>query len=187
MHGSARRIMSVVAVLLVAGPGCSRKFFRERADKDVEGIISQKNVFPDWTVKNWFVYPHPAARFADPYNPDRPPYPADDPAARLLSPNPQHPTKKTGVGRYDGDGYMRLLQQWDAENRAEDGAARGAQPARVYTRPTRDRAAREIRPRPAYAAAGRARRCTRSQRVGDREAPRDDQLRADRDGRPASQ
>jgi hypothetical protein len=130
MHGSARRL-AVVVLLLAAGSGCSRKHFRERTDKDVEGIITQKNVVPEWSVKNWFVYPHPCARFADPYNPDRPPYPADDPAARLLSPNPQHPTKKTGTGRYDGDGYLRLLEQWDAENRAGDGAARGAAPERV--------------------------------------------------------
>ena len=54
-------------------------------------------------MKNWYVYPDPRARYADPYNPDRPPYPPDDFASRVLSPNPQKPTKKSGVGRLDGE------------------------------------------------------------------------------------
>ncbi len=121
--------------MLIFGPGCARYNYRERADKDVTGIVTQKNVFPDWQVKkDWHVYPDPRARFADATNPDRPPYPPDDPAARLLSPNPQRPTKKSGVGRTDGEGYVSLLEQWDAENRANDlhptasGAASSAAP-----------------------------------------------------------
>lgn len=135
MHGSNRLsvLAAVAALALGCGPGCSRKFFRECADKDVAGIITQKNKFPDWMVRNWHVYPDPRARFADPFNPDRPPYPPDDYAARSLSPNPQHPTKKTGTGRIDGDGYLRLLEQWDAENRgSEPVPARGAPPDRLF-------------------------------------------------------
>ena len=143
MHGSARRLLPALLALILVETGCSRKFFRERADRDVAGVITQKNRFPDWAVKNWHVYPDPRARFADPFNPDRPPYPPDDYAARVMSPNPQHPHKKSGVGRVDGDGYMHLLEQWDAENRAQDPApARGAPPDRAimprspYTPPT---------------------------------------------------
>src|SRR4051812_46416780 len=124
MHAPSRCLPALTVIALVgvvAAPGCSRHHFRERADKDVEGVITQKNVYPGWQVQNWHVYPDPRARFADPANPDRPPYPPDDPAARALSPNPQRPTKKSGVGRYEGDGYVPLLAQWDAENRASDG------------------------------------------------------------------
>lgn len=127
MHGLVRcgrclpALTIIALVALVATPGCSRHFFRTYADKDVEGVITQKNIYPDWEVKNWHVYPDPRSRFADMSNPDRPPYPPDDPAARLLSPNPQRPTKKSGVGRVDGEGYLALLQQWDAQNRATDG------------------------------------------------------------------
>jgi hypothetical protein len=129
MHGSARCLFPAIlaATSLVIGPGCSRKFFRERADCDVEGVITQKNRFPAWAVKNWHVYPDPRARFADPFNPDRPPYPPDDYAARVTSPHPQHPHKKSGVGRVDGEGYLHLLEQWDLENRAQE-PARGAPP-----------------------------------------------------------
>ena len=111
-------LVAVAATLLLGG--CTRHGFRERADKDVAGVLTQKNVFPDWKIGNWHVYPHPDARYADPSNPDRPPYPPDDYAARVLSPNPQHPRKKFGTGRYEGDGYMGYLERWNAENRVAD-------------------------------------------------------------------
>ncbi|QJW93632.1 TolC family protein [Frigoriglobus tundricola] len=125
MHGLARCLppLSAVALLaLVFGPGCTRHDFRRRADKDVEGIISQKNMFSAWEVKNWHVYPDPRSRYADNTNPDRPPYPPDDYAARLLSPNPQKPSKLSGTGRVDGEGYVAFLQQWDTENRTDESA-----------------------------------------------------------------
>ena len=65
------------AVLLLVNVGCSRSFFRQAADKDVEGVMTEKNQFPDWDVKSWSVYPDPRSRFADCNNPDRPPYPPD--------------------------------------------------------------------------------------------------------------
>ncbi len=112
-----RRLFLLAAAVLASAPGCTRKFFRERADKDVAGVLTQKNIFPDWVIKSWHVYPNPMARFADPSRPDLPPYPPDDFAARMISPNPQHPTKKSGTGRYEGDGYLELLAMWDAQNR----------------------------------------------------------------------
>jgi len=68
MHGSVRSFGSrrffllAAAAAALAGPGCSRNFFRQRADNDVTGILTQKNVFPDWQIKNWHVYPDPRAR-----------------------------------------------------------------------------------------------------------------------------
>lgn len=148
-------LAAFAAVALVATPGCTRNFYRQRADKDVEGVITQKNVFPDWQVKNWHVYPDPRARFADPTNPDRPPYPPDDYAARLLSPNPQRPTKKSGVGRIDGDGYLCMLQQWDAQNRATEGAVKSAAPgAQPEALPAPQPAAPKVGPPPGAAQAG---------------------------------
>lgn len=114
-------IAAVAIVAIVATGGCSRQSFRERTDKDVEAIISQKNVVPKWQVQNWHVYPDPRARYADPSNPDFPPYPPDDYATKVLSPNPQRPGQG-GVGRNEGDGYIKQITEWDAQNRAEDGA-----------------------------------------------------------------
>jgi hypothetical protein len=115
------RWAAVAATAVAAVPGCSRQQFRERTDLDVEGVISQKNIFPDWKVENWHVYPDPRSRFADPpgSNPDYPAYPPDDYAAWVTAPNPQHPGRG-GAGRYEGQGYLDCLAAWDAQNRAED-------------------------------------------------------------------
>lgn len=114
-----RSLLALAALLLAFAPGCTRKFFRKCADDDVTGVLTQKNVYPDWQIENWHVYPDPRARFADLSNPDRPTFPPDDSAAYRLSPNPQQPTKKVGVGRVDGDGYIKLLEQWDIENQVK--------------------------------------------------------------------
>ncbi len=118
---SVRRLLVVVAAAVAAFAGCSRQAFRERADRDVEAVISQKNVVPQWQVQNWHVYPDSRARFSDPGNPDFPAYPPDDYAAKVLSPNPQRPGKG-GSGRHEGDGWLQNLTEWDAANRAEDTA-----------------------------------------------------------------
>jgi hypothetical protein len=127
MHGSTqapwKRLLTVAVAVVAAAGGCSRQHYRERADKDVEGVISQKNIFPDWKVENWHVYPDPRARFADPpnANPDFPHYPPDDYAAWVTAPNPQRPGRG-GTGRYESTGYLCQIEAWDALNRAEDGA-----------------------------------------------------------------
>ena len=48
------------------------------------------------------------ARFADPYDPDRPPAPPDDFAAQSLSPVPQWPDHRL-IMPVEGTGYLRLL------------------------------------------------------------------------------
>ena len=106
-----------LGVLLTAG--CSRQHFRDRADKDVEGLISQKNINPAWKVENWHAYPDSRARFADPSCPDFPPYPPDDYYTWLTSPNPQRPGRG-GAGRHEGTGYIQQIAAWDTQNRAED-------------------------------------------------------------------
>src|SRR5262245_13129558 len=117
--------MHRLAILLVfaALAGCSRLHFRERADKEVAGVLKQKDIFDAWKIQNFHVYPDSRARFADPSCPDNPPYPPDDYPAWLLSPNPQRPNKKSGTGRYEGKEYLEWIEQWNAENRASDAGA----------------------------------------------------------------
>ena len=100
--------------------GCTRRFFRNSADKEVTSIVAHKDVIPAWKIEEWHVYPDPRARFADPTNPDRPPMPPDDPAARELSPNPQKPGKQ-GIESIKGVGWLDVMAEWDAENRAGEG------------------------------------------------------------------
>jgi hypothetical protein len=109
-------VAALAAAALVAG--CSRPFFRNQADKDVTSVMAEKDKYPDWKIEDYHVYPDPRARFADETNPDCPPMPPDDPAAAALSPHPQNPGK-AGIARIEGTGYLALLEQWDAQNRAE--------------------------------------------------------------------
>src|SRR5271166_2451589 len=84
--------MLAVIALLGAVHGCTRSFFRNCADKEVNDILAEKDRYPAWwKIQLWHVYPDSRARFADPTNPDRPPMPPDDPAADALSPHPQQP------------------------------------------------------------------------------------------------
>jgi hypothetical protein len=108
--------LALGAGLIVQTGGCTRRFFRSRADNEVAEILAQKDKYPAWKIENWHAYPDPRARFGDPTNPDRPPMPPDDPAAYDLSPNPQKPPK-AGVQRIEGTGYLELISQWDKENR----------------------------------------------------------------------
>jgi hypothetical protein len=112
----------VATTMAVGAVGCTRQFFRKRADMEVADILTEKDQYPDWQIEQYHVYPDPRARFADDSNPDCPPMPPDDPAAQDLSPNPQKPGH-AGVGLVAGQGYMELLAQWNAENRAEAAAA----------------------------------------------------------------
>jgi hypothetical protein len=108
-----------VLILLVLQSGCTRRFFRDRADREVSSVISQKD--PSGEMASWSIYPSPDSRFADPSNPDRPIMPPDDPLARELSPNPQKPYHHSGVGYVEGTRWLEFLKNWDEVNRLEAG------------------------------------------------------------------
>jgi outer membrane protein TolC len=108
----------LVLGLGLAEEGCTRRFYRHEADKEVEQVLGEKDKYPAWTIDQFHVYPDPHSRFADPTNPDRPPKPPDDPAAFDLAPNPQKPGH-AGIALVEGTGYLDLLDAWDKENRAE--------------------------------------------------------------------
>src|SRR5213078_2098420 len=83
-------LLGALGWLAVVG-GCSRPFYRNRADKEVTAVLSHKDQYPDWKIEQYHVYPDPRARFADQTCPDRPPMPPDDPASEEMAPNPQKP------------------------------------------------------------------------------------------------
>lgn len=120
---SGQRLRAVALLLLSAGVagdlGCTRSFFRNRADANVDQLLTEKNKYAWWKIENWYVYPDIRARFADPTDPDRPPMPPDDPAAHDLSPNPQAPGK-AGVALIEGTGYIELMKAWDVANRQRE-------------------------------------------------------------------
>jgi len=116
-------------VLLVILSGCTRKYFRTDADREVARILDEKDNFAECELHDYNVYPNPIARYFDPSDPDKPPMPPDDPAAWLLSPHPQKPKQ---IAWYEGTGYLGLLEQWNHENRARLEEQKGARgPAQV--------------------------------------------------------
>ncbi len=121
-HEAGRLRWTILLSLLVLGlltplSGCTRRFFRRRADADADLVLAQKDRYPGWwKLQDFYVYPHPLSRFADPTDPDRPPMPPDDPAAWDLSPHPQRPLLK-GYKNWQGTGYLELMRKWDVENR----------------------------------------------------------------------
>lgn len=120
-HGRKLRIyvrngLLLVSVGVLLLGGCTRRFYRKSADKEVSEVLAEKDVYEPWKIEQYHVYPDPRSRFADPTCPDRPPMPPDDPAAYDLAPRPQKPGK-AGVDYIEGNGYLDLLQMWDFENR----------------------------------------------------------------------
>ena len=117
-HGRYRRAIWVsLAVGLIAGAGgCTRNFYRQSADREVNDILVEKDKYPAWKIEQYHVYPDPRARFADPTNPDRPPMPPDDEAAWAVSPHPQKPHHR-GVANVEGTAYLEMIKVWDEQNR----------------------------------------------------------------------
>ncbi len=111
---------ALFAVLAVTALGCTRKFYRNRADRDVEGLLNNLNDDGRWTVENWHVYPDGRARYADDDKPNHPKKPPDDPYADAKACNPQPVRSHFCAGPdTEGAGYLEFIRQCDAQNRAD--------------------------------------------------------------------
>jgi outer membrane protein TolC len=62
--------------------GCTRSYYRRQADQETYSAISERADNPKWPIGNDSIIPPPQSRLYDPFNPDRPPMPPDDPAAQ---------------------------------------------------------------------------------------------------------
>lgn len=113
---------SVMAICLITG--CARTFYREQADGQVDALLAAKSADDRWPLINYWVYPHPLSRFADVDNPDKPSMPPDDPAAWFTAPKPQKPSH---IGYSEGTGYLSMLAEFDAINRAKPGISKEIQ------------------------------------------------------------
>ncbi len=110
--GERRRPRRTVAIALLAfglSSGCGREFYREWANQDVTEAVFEKSRDPRYRLDVFSVDPPALARFADPYDPDRPPAPPDDMAAQSLSPVPQWPEHRM-IMPVEGTGYLKLLE-----------------------------------------------------------------------------
>ncbi len=105
-----RRMATIALLALGSQAGCGREFYREWANQDVSEAVFEKSRDPRWRLDMFSKEPPAMARFANPYDPDRPPAPPDDLAAQSLSPVPQWPEHRLIVP-IEGTGYLRLLDE----------------------------------------------------------------------------
>lgn len=101
--------MLLLAVVLA---GCSRSHYRKDADAETYPIISERVVVPAYDVGRTQVEPAAGSRLADPFDPDRPPKPPDDPAAALFM---DCPGGIRGSKHWGKDGYTDVIEPPDWE------------------------------------------------------------------------
>lgn len=65
--------------LLAPLAGCSRSHYRQQADEEAAYVISEKSFDPRWALPGFSIEQDPRSRYFDPYDPDCPPMPPDDP------------------------------------------------------------------------------------------------------------
>ncbi len=71
--------MLVFAVSAISG--CSRAYYRLQADQDAYNVIAERNGDPRWQADDYSIEIDSRSRYFDPYDPDLPPMPPDDPAS----------------------------------------------------------------------------------------------------------
>lgn len=91
----------LLLALLLAG--CGRAHYRRAADRDAYALIGSRIVEPEFDPGRTRLEPDPNSRLADPYNPDRPPKPPDDPSAALFM---NRPGGMKGGKRWGRDGCV---------------------------------------------------------------------------------
>lgn len=79
-----RGLVWLLAAVSLACGGCARSFWREYADWEVYNLVRHAGADPRWTLDNYTINIDPRSRLFDPFSPDRPPMPPDDPAAHRL-------------------------------------------------------------------------------------------------------
>jgi outer membrane protein TolC len=75
--------MRWLGVLLLVGllGGCTRAHYRRQADRETYSAIAERDRDPRWALPRISIDTPPQSRLHDPFNPDFPPMPPDDPAA----------------------------------------------------------------------------------------------------------
>ena len=113
----SRRPLALLCLVAAAcgQAGCGREFFREWANQDVSEVIFEKSRDPRFRIDLFSIDPPAMSRYADPYDPDRPPAPPDDYAAQMLTPVPQNPDNRLIVP-LEGTGYLDMLESWQDQN-----------------------------------------------------------------------
>jgi outer membrane protein TolC len=87
--------------LVAALGGCQRPWYRRSADRETYAVEREHEDEARWPVANTDITPPPDSRLYDPFNPDYPPIPPDDPAAHFYM---HHPDRQHAPRTYHRDG-----------------------------------------------------------------------------------
>ncbi|MGO9811399.1 MAG: hypothetical protein ACLP53_11575 [Isosphaeraceae bacterium] len=112
--------------------GCTREFYRDWANQDASEAVFEKSRDPRWRLDAFSIEPPAMSRFADPYDPEFPPAPPDDPTSEALSPVPQWPDHRLIVPA-EGTGYIDMMEGWMREREAA--IAKGEISSLIYATP----------------------------------------------------
>lgn len=102
MSGCAR-----LSLLLLLFAGCTRAQYRQSADAETYCIIDERIVDPTYEVGRTQLEPEPYSRLSDPFNPDAPPKPPDDPSAAGWMASPGYMRGARDFGR---DGCTDIIE-----------------------------------------------------------------------------
>jgi outer membrane protein TolC len=101
----ARYLLPMVAFLAI---GCSRAFYRNSADQETYPIVAERSAMrPGYAIGRLELWAPEGSRLHDPFNPDHPPKPPDDPAAAVLM---AHPGKFHGSNSWERDGVTDRIE-----------------------------------------------------------------------------
>ena len=78
------RLSTLLLVLGLLCSGCARGDYRTRADRDAEELVTRATTQTQDPIAQFSIYPKPDSRMFDPFSPDFPPMPPDDPSAHRL-------------------------------------------------------------------------------------------------------
>ena len=77
-------VLILLSFLILSFVGCSRGFYRKQADQQVSLLLREKSHDPDCELSRYDIRVKRISRMYDPFSPDYPPLPPDDPAAHRL-------------------------------------------------------------------------------------------------------
>jgi outer membrane protein TolC len=93
--------------LLATAMGCQRPWYRRDADRDTYAVEREHQDESRWPVANMSITAPPGSRLFDPFDPDYPPIPPDDPAAHYFM---HHPDGQPAPRTYHRDGDAEFIE-----------------------------------------------------------------------------